>query len=173
MELIYYLNYFMIFKDMLSICLASTTTFSFILISIFVLGSNYLLIKIGFILIYLIFISSYIYTVLINPGIPSKQYYIPYFKNKNIGDIKNWKKCSKCQILIPKTFKAIHCDICQVCVREHDHHCPWTGKCIGKYNLMSFYIFVNSLMTYIIMIFVAIYGYMFYTMNMRTKKKYK
>ena len=59
-------------------------------------------------------------------------------------------------------------NICQACIREHDHHCPWTGKCIGKYNLISFYIFVNSLMAYLIMIFVTFYGYMFYR-NLRKK----
>ena len=126
------------------------------------MNKNYLIIQIGFILNYLIFIISYIYTVLINPGIPDKQYYIGYYKNKKIGDKNNWKKCSKCNILIPKKLKVVHCNICQVCIREQDHHCPWTGKCIGKYNLISFYIFVNSLLTYIIMIFVSFYGFMFY-----------
>ena len=153
---------------MLSICLTSTTTLAFIFVCICLLGKNYLLIKLLFVLNYLIFITSYIYTVLINPGIPSKQYYIPYFKNKNLGERKNWKKCSKCNILIPKKFNVIHCEICQVCVREQDHHCPWTGKCIGKYNLVSFYIFVNSLLIFLIMIFVTFYGYLFYSMSMRT-----
>ena len=118
--------------------------------------NNYLLIKIGFVLNYIVFIFCYIYTVLINPGIPNKQYYICYYKNKIIGDKNNWKKCSKCNILIPKGLKVIHCNICQICVREQDHHCPWTGKCIGKYNLKSFYVFVNSLLFYLIMIFVCI-----------------
>ena len=135
--------------------------------------NNYLLIKIGFVLNYLVFIISYIYTVLINPGIPNRQYYIGFYKNKKIGDKNNWKKCSKCNILIPKKLKVVHCNICQVCIREQDHHCPWTGKCIGKYNLISFYIFVNSLLTYLIMIFVSFYGFMFYNSNIRrnTNKK--
>ena len=152
---------------MLSICLTSSTTLAFILVYIFLLGNNYLLIKIIFIITYLTFITSYIYTVLINPGIPPKIYYIPNFKNKKIGDTKDWNKCSKCNILIPKKFKAIHCEFCEVCVREQDHHCPWTGKCIGKYNLISFYIFVNSLLIYLIMIFVTFYSHMFYTMSMK------
>ncbi len=39
----------------------------------------------------------------------------------------------------PKTF---HCSYCDVCVIGYDHHCPWTSKCIGKKNLVQFYIFL-------------------------------
>jgi len=30
-----------------------------------------------------------------------------------------------------------------------DHHCPWTGKCIGKGNYNEFYLFIVSTMIYI------------------------
>ena len=127
-------------------------------------------IKILFVLNYIIFITSYIYTALINPGIPKREHYIKNYKNKKI-DITQWKKCLKCNILIPKSFKTVHCNDCKVCVREQDHHCPWTGKCIGKYNLKSFYVFVNSLCIYLIMIFVSFYSYMFYNSYLSRKNK--
>lgn len=147
---------------MFSICLISSTTLAFLLVCFSFLNKNYFLIKLGFVSNYLIFIISYAYTCMINPGIPQRQYYIPNFFNKIGDDKKMWQKCSKCNILIPKSFKVIHCNICQICVREQDHHCPWTGKCIGKFNLISFYIFVNSLLIYLLMIFVTFYSYMFY-----------
>ena len=155
---------------MLSICLITMTTFAFIAICFTLLSENFLLIKIGFVLNYFIFIISYVYTVLRNPGIPNKKYYMENFRNKKLSDKKNWKKCSKCNILIPKELKVVHCTICEVCVREQDHHCPWTGKCIGTYNLVSFYVFVNSLLVFLIMIFITLYGYMFY---LSTKRKSK
>ena len=37
-----------------------------------------------------------------------------------------------------------HCDDCDVCIEEYDHHCPWTSKCIGRGNLIPFYVFVGS-----------------------------
>ena len=39
-----------------------------------------------------------------------------------------------------------HCFDCNVCVEGYDHHCPWTGKCIGKKNLPFFYIFLMSIL---------------------------
>ena len=129
------------------------------------------MIKILFVLNYFVFIISYLYTVFVNPGIPKKQYYTEYFRDKKMGDAKNWTKCSQCNILIPKTFKVIHCEICQICVIEQDHHCPWTGKCIGKYNLLSFYIFVHSLLIYLIMSFVTLYSYMFYTIGLNNNRE--
>ena len=114
---------------------------------------------------------SYIYTVLINPGIPERKYYIRNFVNKDLGDRKNYSKCSKCNILIHKEMKAVHCDRCQVCTKGNDHHCPWTGKCIAKNNIISFYIFVNSLFIYLVMIFVCIYSNFFYISFKRGWKK--
>ncbi len=132
--------------------------------------NNYPLIKILFVLNYIIFISSYLYTILINPGIPSKEYYIPNFRHKKIVE-EEWTKCLKCNILIPNNFNVTHCVDCDVCVIDMDHHCPWTGKCIGKYNKKSFLIFVNSLCIYFIMAFITFYSYMFYNSYLDRKKK--
>lgn len=52
--------------------------------------------------------------------------------------------CGTCRIDRPVTAK--HCYECGVCVDELDHHCPWTGKCIAKKNLFTFYAFLWSLM---------------------------
>lgn len=55
--------------------------------------------------------------------------------------------CTHCNVLRPPG--AIHCHDCKVCVLELDHHCPWTGKCIGKRNLKFFYAFLCSLCTHL------------------------
>jgi hypothetical protein len=100
-------------------------------------------------------------TILRNPGIPERKYFIPYIENKKINE-KNWSKCTKCNIMIPKEMNITHCFDCDICVLEQDHHSPWTGKCIAKYNLISFYFFVNSLLVYFINIFVTLYTSVFY-----------
>ena len=55
--------------------------------------------------------------------------------------------CTHCNVLRPPG--AIHCHDCKVCVLELDHHCPWTGKCIGKRNLKFFYAFLCTLCTHL------------------------
>lgn len=58
--------------------------------------------------------------------------------------------CGTCRIDRPVTAK--HCYECGVCVNELDHHCPWTGKCIAKKNLTTFYAFLWSLVLQLIFV---------------------
>ncbi len=38
--------------------------------------------------------------------------------------------CSRCNVL--RKAGTHHCYDCDACIEELDHHCPWTGKCIGE-----------------------------------------
>ncbi|CAK5034321.1 unnamed protein product [Aphanomyces euteiches] len=51
--------------------------------------------------------------------------------------------CDYCESFRPTG--TTHCSECQVCILEYDHHCPWTGKCIGKNNLSYFYLWLFTL----------------------------
>ena len=53
-------------------------------------------------------------------------------------EIENF--CPNC--LVRKTYRSMHCLICQKCVDEFDHHCFWVGNCIGKNNYTLFFIFL-------------------------------
>ena len=126
------------------------------MIFLFLFEQNFLIIKILETIIFFLFLISYLITVLINPGIPNRDYYSnTYFKNNNNKPTSGLIQCKKCNIIAPKSLEIRHCDICHVCVMKYDHHCPWTGKCIGKYNLISFYILLFSLLAYIFMSFIT------------------
>ena len=103
---------------------------------------------------------SYLITSLINPGIPNRDHYSKYFI-KNNPDLPSSSvvKCSICNIVVPKHFRISHCNRCQVCVKNYDHHCPWTGKCIGERNLTPFYVFLFFLLGYMFMSFITFITY--------------
>ena len=52
-------------------------------------------------------------------------------------------KCMHCEVY--RLPSASHCYDCDLCIEDLDHHCPWTGKCIGGKNLKYFYAFLTSL----------------------------
>jgi hypothetical protein len=40
-----------------------------------------------------------------------------------------------------------HCNVCDVCIEGHDHHCGFVGKCVGKGNLRAFYCLLIGVFT--------------------------
>ena len=64
--------------------------------------------------------------------------------------------CPYC--LVKKSFRSVHCLVCQHCVDEFDHHCFWVGNCIGRKNYILFFIFLvyillNTLFNVIVIIY--------------------
>ena len=98
-------------------------------------------VKILIIIFYIIFFISYVYTAIINPGYPKHNL------ESRTGEPKNkFRFCSICKMYVNKEKLTFHCDECHICIEGRDHHCAWCGKCIGKRNLISFYIWLFSLM---------------------------
>ena len=76
-----------------------------------------------------------IWTAFTNPGhLMRKMTFTEYTQFAEHRQIE----CYSCLTL--KSDDAAHCDDCGVCIVGLDHHCIVMGNCIGKYNIVPFYV---------------------------------
>ena len=126
------------------------TAFTIFIYSTFGNFLNFYLKMIG-IIIYLIFLVSYTYTATINPGFPKHDI------DSITGEPrKKFYYCNICKIWANLEKKTMHCPECNICIEGNDHHCPWTGKCIGRRNHSSFVTFVCSVFVLFVYLIILI-----------------
>ena len=144
----------------------------YILIYFTIFHQNYIWVKIGITSVFLINFFSFLYTILINPGIPERKYYSRnYIKTIKKEEKSNYVKCKVCNIITPKKLKVTHCYYCNVCVIDQDHHCTFFGKCVGKNNCCTFYTALASLPLYMIMGFITLVCYAVYVDELRSQMR--
>ena len=81
--------------------------------------------------------------LIINPGI--------IYSDGEKVDYNQRIYCRYCKYLYPKSNKKMeHCSDCGICVCKIDHHCGVTGKCVGKFNIVIFFLFVVGNMFFIL-----------------------
>ncbi len=88
---------------------------------------------------YWLFTLSYAYTSLINPGYPKNNH-----ERKTGYPREDYYFCNDCKFYVKRNTRATHCEDCGICIEGQDHHCPWTSHCVGKNNIITFYIFIIS-----------------------------
>lgn len=76
-------------------------------------------------------VTSLLYTSLVNPGI--------LIRHKD-RPAKNWRWNDNCQSYIPPD--AVFEPDCNVVIEKYDHTCIYTGTAIGKNNMRSFLLFI-------------------------------
>eukprot|EP01017_Pseudomicrothorax_dubius_P032406 TRINITY_DN4245_c0_g1_i1.p1 TRINITY_DN4245_c0_g1~~TRINITY_DN4245_c0_g1_i1.p1 ORF type:complete len:346 (-),score=57.87 TRINITY_DN4245_c0_g1_i1:184-1221(-) len=95
----------------------------------------------------LMFVWSYLATALTDPGkVP--QYWGFFMENP---ETQQKKYCLHCHTYKPE--RCHHCSLCNRCVLNMDHHCPWVGNCVGFYNkkffiLLLFYSYISLLIMF-------------------------
>lgn len=67
-------------------------------------------------LIYFIQITSYSYTALVNPGIPKNNLDIDGDLREILKNIKNYRICKICNVIMNKDENTMHCDDCKTCI---------------------------------------------------------
>ncbi|KAK2980700.1 hypothetical protein RJ640_011320 [Escallonia rubra] len=61
------------------------------------------------------------------------------------------KYCRVCKIYRPP--RSCHCAVCDNCVENFDHHCPWIGQCIGLRNYRFYLTFLVTALVFFAYIF--------------------
>ena len=126
------------------ICIFSITSIYFFFI--FFLGekSGMALIIIHH-LTYFIYLICHIFSIIINPGIPSYEYSNSnkemIFKSKinNSINLLDYHICKNCNCFIRNKDKVNHCSKCNICYLQHKFHSKLIGHCVAKNNLIFYY----------------------------------
>jgi hypothetical protein len=135
----------------------------YLLIYFTIYHQNYKWVKIGINTIFGIHFISFLYTIIVNPGIPGRKYYSRnYIQNIKKEEKSKYTMCQLCNIITPKQLHAIHCYYCDVCVIDQDHHCTCFGKCVGKNNCCTFYTSLVTIPLYMVMGFITLVCYAIY-----------
>ena len=122
---------------------------SFILIHISIIQSVFPYMRYLLTLFYLINFLNHAYLCLFNPGIPNIECFSKNcLKKIKKEDKKYFQICEICNIIVDSSDDVRHCNECNICVKNWDHHCYWTGKCIAKNNYYSFQIFTFTILLY-------------------------
>lgn len=109
-------------------------------------------------LIFIFTIINFLQTAFTDPGILQKEkedetandFHSPLFKNVIINNTTvRLKYCDTCQFYRPP--RTSHCSMCNRCIENFDHHCPWVNNCVGRRNYRFFFSFLAWLSLHILL----------------------
>lgn len=89
------------------------------------------------------FAGNWVFVMLTNTSTKGVLMPIPEKSEIDLGSRDKWRFCATCEALQPP--RTWHCKTCNQCILKRDHHCLFTGCCIGHRNQRYFLLLVGYL----------------------------